>query len=383
MLTARLFYFLYFAGLSSWIPYLTIHYQDRGMTGTQVGILTALLRIVTMFAAPLWSALADATRRHKALLLIATAGAPVSILVMSQAQTFAGLLLATFFYAACMAPILPIVDSTVLLKLGPNKQTYGRMRMLGSLSPALMGPLVSTLVGRAGLSMSAYSFMICFVLVFLLLTRFEVRTDNLGTAFHTGLGRLLKNRRFGSFLLVAFLGMAGYAAIITYLYVRLEELGASPTLIGFALTVGTIGELPFLFFSANLLKRFGARGTLICSLVAISTMLLGFSMVKAPWILLVLQLLHGTAFSGLVISGVAYAAEIAPPGLSTTAQGIFSAVYGGLALAVGAFTSSVVREHWGSPLMFLVASGAALSGLIILLATNARGQAVSQQTKPV
>ncbi|MCD6286540.1 MAG: MFS transporter [Anaerolineae bacterium] len=383
MLTARLFYFLFFAGMASLMPYFAMHFQHRGMTGTQVGILTGLLPFVGMITAPLWSALADTTRRHKAVLLLTTGGAALSVAAMTQAETFAGLLVTVFLFAVCLAPIIPIVDSAVLTMLGTRKTAYGRVRLLGPLGPALAGPLVANWVGRWGLNMSFYSFTFCFLLLFLLLTQLKIRVDSLSVSFSRGVRHLLGNAKFGGFLLVAFLGMVGYAAIMTYLYIRMEELGATKTLMGFALTMGTIGELPFLFLSTKLLKRFGARGTLISSLTAMSIMLVGFSLARAPWILLALQLLHGTAFSGMAISGVAYADEVAPAGMSTTAQGIFNAVYGGLALAVGAFTSSVVRDNWGSPVMFRVASASALLGLVIFLATSNRVHLISQELKPI
>ena len=217
----------------------------------------------------------------------------------------------------------------------------------------------------------------------MLLSLLKVRVDDLGVSFGTGLRHLLRNPKFGGFLLVAFLGMVGYAAIMTYLYIRMEELGATKTLMGFTLTMGTVGELPFLFLSSKLLKRFGARGTLICSLAAMSIMLVGFSLAEAPWVLLVLQLLHGTAFAGMAISGVAYADQVAPAGMSTTALGIFNAVYGGLALAVGAFASSIVRDNWGSPVMFRVASASALLGLIIFLTTSRRARMISQEPETI
>lgn len=383
MFKARLFYFLYFAGMSSLMPYLTMHYQHRDMTGTQVGILNALLPVVTMITAPLWSALADATRKHKAVLLFTAGGAALSVVAMAQAETFSELFGTVFLFSVCLAPVLPIVDSAVLTMLGPQRERYGRIRMLASFGPALMGPIVASLVGRWGLQASFYSFVVCFLLVFSLLALLKVQVGNLGVSFSSGLQHLLRNPKFGSFLLVAFLGMVGYAAIMTYLYVRMEELGATNTLMGFALTMGAIGELPFLFLSANLLKRFGTRGTLTCSLVAICIMLVGFSLAKAPWILLVLQLLHGTAFSGMAISGVAYADEIAPSGMSTTAQGIFNAVFGGLAIAVGAFASSIVRDHWGSPAMFRAASVSALCGLAIFVATSSHKRVTTQKPKPI
>ena len=383
MFKARLFYFLYFAGISSLMPYLTLHYQHRDMNGTQVGILTALLPVITMITAPAWSALADATRKHKIVLLFTAGGAALSVVVMAQAETFGGLFATVLLFSICLAPILPIVDSAVLTMLGAHKERYGRVRLLASLGPALMGPLVATLVGRWGLPASFYSFVVCFLLVLLLLARLEIRIGSLGVSFSSGLHHLLRNPKFGSFLLVAFLGMVGYAAIITYLYVRMEELGATNTLMGFALTMGAVGELPFLFLSTDLLKRFGTRGTITSSLVAMCIMLVGFSLAKAPWVLLVLQLLHGTAFSGMAISGVAYADEVAPAGMSTTAQGIFNAVYGGLAIAVGAFTSSIVRDNWGSPVMFRVAATAALLGVIVFLATSSQKQVIAQEPKPI
>jgi len=85
----------------------------------------------------------------------------------------------------------------------------------------------------------------------------------------------------------------------------------------------------------------------------------------------------------MAISGVAYADEVAPAGMSTTAQGIFNAVYGGLAIAVGAFTSSIVRDNWGSPVMFRVAATAALLGVIVFLATSSQKQVIAQEPKPI
>ena len=148
MLRARLFYFLYFAGISSLMPYLTMHYQHRGMNGTQVGILTALLPVITMITAPAWSALADATRKHKAVLLFTAGGAALSAAAMGQAETFAGLFATVFLFSVCLAPIMPIVDSAVLTMLGTQKERYGRVRLLASLGPALMGTIVANLVGR-------------------------------------------------------------------------------------------------------------------------------------------------------------------------------------------------------------------------------------------
>jgi PPP family 3-phenylpropionic acid transporter len=145
--------------------------------------------------------------------------------------------------------------------------------------------------------------------------------------------------------------------------------------------MGTLGEIPFLLASGPLLRRFGTRGTIISGLSAMTLVLLGYALAPTPWVLLGLQLLHGTAFTGMAISGVAYAGEVAPPGMESTAQGLFNAVYGGLAMAVGGMGSSIIREQWGSPVMFGVASASAALGLVVFL--TARQAKTYQQPKEV
>jgi len=48
------FYFLYFAALSSFMPFLVLYYQDLKFTGAQIGLLTGIPPLITLFAAPLW-----------------------------------------------------------------------------------------------------------------------------------------------------------------------------------------------------------------------------------------------------------------------------------------------------------------------------------------
>ena len=61
MRPARAFYFLYYASLAALMPYLAIYFASRGLSGLQIGILTSLYALVTMFGAPFWTEVADAT----------------------------------------------------------------------------------------------------------------------------------------------------------------------------------------------------------------------------------------------------------------------------------------------------------------------------------
>jgi MFS transporter, PPP family, 3-phenylpropionic acid transporter len=366
----RLSYLFFFIAMASSMPYYALIYQERGLTGSQIGILVALPPLMTMVGAPLWTALADATHRHKAVLLFTTGGAFFGMLGIMVTQTFSGLLPVVVFYALCMAPLMSMIDNIVMAKLGERKESFGRQRIVGSAGPAVAGPLLSALVGCFGLRVPFYSTMLSFALLFFLFQGMTIRVERLTSSFVGELRTLLRNSRLRQFLLVVFLGMTGYSAMMVYLFVRLEELGAPTWVLGFGLTLGTAGEIPFLLSSKRLLQRFGVRATLLASLIAIVVVLFGVSLAPTVWLVLLLQLLHGTAFSGMIISGVAYADAVAPPGLGATAQGLFNAVFGGLASAAGAFLSSVMRDQWGSVRMFQLSGSVALLGLVVFVVSG-------------
>jgi PPP family 3-phenylpropionic acid transporter len=164
--------------------------------------------------------------------------------------------------------------------------------------------------------------------------------------------------------------MMGYATKLTFLYARLDELGAAESLMGFALMMGTVGELPLLLASDRLMRKWGANGMLTASLAAMTTMLLAYSWVRAPGWMLAGELLHGLAYSGMCVAGVAYADAMAPPGMAATTQGLFNAVFGGIAIAAGTFLGSLIRDRWGSPAMFRTAGLVALTALVLFVLTN-------------
>ncbi len=67
---------------------------------------------------------------------------------------------------------------------------------------------------------------------------------------------LLANRRWVFFLVVAFVAGIGFALHNNYLAVLLEGMGASKSIVGIAITISIISELPVMFFSNFLLRRF-------------------------------------------------------------------------------------------------------------------------------
>ena len=59
------FNFLIFAAFAFSMPFMVLYYQRAGFTGAQIGLVTGITPLITLLSTPLWTTLADATRRHR------------------------------------------------------------------------------------------------------------------------------------------------------------------------------------------------------------------------------------------------------------------------------------------------------------------------------
>lgn len=368
LLTAKSFYFLYYGAGACLSPFLALYYQSLGFNGGQIGLLASIGPLTTLFAASFWSAAADATRRHRAVLLTAIAGTGFSVALLSVAPSFLSIIPSVIAFSFFAAPVIPLVDATVLAQLGERRDLYGRQRLWGAIGWGVAGPVAGWLVGLYGISAI---FPIYLFLTSLLLATggfLQVIKNETSQPFWKGVRSLFISRRWFLFLLVTFLSGTGLSIINNYLFLYMAELKVTSAVMGLALTVSTISEIPVLFFSGNMLRRWGPRGVLTISLAAYVLRAVGYSAATQPWQAVALQLLHGLTFSALWAAGVNFAGEVAPKGLGATAQGVFSSTLMGLGGISGAFIGGLLLDQLGGAGVFRVSAAIVMAGLLLLLA---------------
>jgi len=151
LLPAKSFYFFYFAAGASLAPFLVLFYRQQGLDEGQIGLLAGMQPLMTLAAASLWGALADSTHQHRLLLRIALVGVILLALALSAMRSFGGLAIVVLAYAFFMAPIIPLVDNSVLELLGDHAARYGRIRLWGAVGWGIAGPVVGRLVDWGGL----------------------------------------------------------------------------------------------------------------------------------------------------------------------------------------------------------------------------------------
>jgi PPP family 3-phenylpropionic acid transporter len=301
--------------------------------------------------------------------LLAGAG---TIMLFPAFKSFAPILLLAVLFNLFFAPIWAFADSATMAMLGDETHLYGRIRLGGTLGYALAVAAAGAIYQRYGLPVLFWISAALLGLAWLLSLKLVHRQAAGRIAMGREVRGLLADRRWLGFLILAFAGGLALAASNNYLLPFLRELGASETTMGLTLTLGTVSEIPVLFFGNRLLRRLTARGLLLAAMVITGARLLAFAAAGTPAHVLLIQLLAGLTFPAMWLAGVAYADQAAPPGMAATAQGLFSAVVFGFGTAVGGFGGGLLLEGLGGRGLYLV-FGAVVLATVALGALIAAG----------
>jgi PPP family 3-phenylpropionic acid transporter len=359
------FYFLYFAALSSLMPFMVLFYQGLGFSGGQIGLLTGIPPLVTLVAAPFWTGLADARRWHKPLMGLGILIAVLVIFLLPSMRGFGIVFLAILLFNTVISPVASLADSGTMTMLGDQRAMYGRVRLGGTIGWGFFAPVAGLLVENFGLKIGFWTFSGLMLINFFVSRKFVHGSHEDGAESPGGIRILLTNRRWISFLFLALLGGIGSFSAASYLFPYMAELGASESTMGWALTISTLTEMPIFLLAHRLVKRFGSYGLLTLTLVLFGLRALLYAMVSSPAMVLIVQAFGGMIFPAMWTAGVSYADENAPAGLKSSAQGLFGAVSFGVGSAVSGLLGGPLLASIGGRGMFLVLGIMILLGLAL------------------
>jgi MFS transporter, PPP family, 3-phenylpropionic acid transporter len=360
------FNFVYYGGFACLAPFIILYYQGLGFSGLQISLILGIAPLVVLFSSPLLTNLADKTLKHKLVMSIGLVIVIATMLIYPFLRTFAPILALVLTFNIFLAPITSFADSATMHMLGAEKELFGRLRLGGTLGWGFSGLVAGALIQRYGLMVSFAGCGLMLFLALLISQGFSFGKPPAAEKPSGDMRILLKSRRWLLFLALAFVGGIAIASISSYYSPYLKELGASDTLIGASLLMGSLSEVPVFFFSDRLIKKFKARDLLTFALLITGLRSLLFAAAGTPILGVLAQLLQGFTYPIFWIAGVSYADEHAPIHLKSTAQGLFGAMTFGFGAAVGCFMGGLLLESIGGRGLFLTYGIVVLLGLAIV-----------------
>ena len=360
---------LFFSAAACVLPFLILYYERLHFSGPQIGLLTGLSPLVTLVSAPLWTNLADATRRHRLVLSLIILTAAVCLAALTLLTNFVPVLLVVILLSACFIPVTSFFDSATMVMLGVagEKELYGRVRLGGTFGYGLMGYVAGLLVQRYDLRLALWSAAGLLLLTLIIAQNLRFGSLKPAPGRRGSVRTLLADRRWLPFLALAFAGGLSTLISTNYLFAYMKELGSSEAAMGLAITLSTVAEVPVFVFGNRLITRFRSYPLLLAAMVITGARLLLFFFAVTPNLVLLLQLVNGLTFPLMWLAGVAYAHEHAPAGLAATAQGLFGAMVYGFGSAVGGFAGGPLFERIGGRATYIV-FGLVILGIVLVVA---------------
>lgn len=362
----RSLYFLCYMAWGALSPFLNIHYRRLGLSGIQIGSLSALTVVVGSISSLFWSGISDIFGLRRVIFLCAIAATIWPVLMLSRAVGYPVIVLWATLLAFLGSPISPLLDSTAVAATSEVTGGYGRLRVWGTAGWAISTILTGEAIRSFSLRWAFYGYILFMSLAFLGALRAPLPGHPRSSGARRALVPFLQQPRFALFLAsVSLLGIT-LGAGSNFLSLYLEDLGATEMMVGLAWTLGAATEIPMMLGSRRLVSRLGSHGLLVLAFVLFSMRWFLLSLVPSPEWALVIQTLHGVSFAAFLVGGVLVTTSFAPPELSTVTLAAFNTVAFGGSSIIGALVGGHIHDTFGLRVLFRILGGVALAGLGVL-----------------
>ncbi len=370
----RLFYFLYYGGVGTSLPYFAAYLRGRGFTGQEIGLVQMLPSLLAPVVALAWATFADHRATPQRALRLATGWAAGAALLLPLARSTWQVAGAILLVSLGDRAVVPLADS-ITLELARERPglSYARIRLFGSLGFIAL----SLAVGRA-LAMRGdrpadllvpVAVALCAAGYALVARRAPPGARHEGRPSARDMLALAKDRRLHLLLAAAALHWAACAPFHLLFGVFVRDLHLSADVTGVGMGIGVAAEIALLLLFPRIERRLSLRALFAIAFLGSAARWALLSRATGAASIAALQSLHGLTF-GLFWGGSTKAlADIVPPRLRATGQALFTAIVFGGGNAVGYALSGVGYDRLGgvAPL-FLAAAGAELLALAVALA---------------
>jgi PPP family 3-phenylpropionic acid transporter len=370
----RLFYFAYYGGVGTFLPYFAPYLRGLGYTGEQIGTVQMIGPLVAVPAAIAWSTAADRLRAPARVLGFATAWAFLAVLFLPAAHAPFAVGAVLLAYSLADRAVVPLVDSVTVEWAAHHPGTaYARIRLFGSVGFAVLSSAVGLVLtwrgDRPGDPIVPLAVVACVGAYAIVARRLSAAPAPPQPPRFREMAGLLRNGPLLALLLVFSIHWGATAPFHLLFGLFVRDLGLPASVTGVGMTVGVAAEVAALLAFPRIGGRFSLRTILAASFTVSALRWFLLARASGAAAVIALQLLHAFTFGLFWAAAMDAMSRAVPSRLRATGQAIFAAVVFGLGNAVGYQLSGVGYDRWhGVGPLFAWAGGVELLALGALLA---------------
>lgn len=356
-------------------PFIPVILKGRGLDPATIGVLAALAAVAATLVVPAWGHLADAiVGRARAFQIGLLIAASLAVgLMLDLPLVVVAAMVASFTVFASL--FIGLADALAVVDLPAPERQYGALRAHASLSFTVGVVAVGFLYSWAGYGAAPAVFLVWACVLLLLVGRIPDRT----TASHLRLSRHEtegeRGGRFGSpgrafavqprlwiVLAVFALAFAGLQGALTFIGIRIVELGGQPSDVAISFGVAALAEIPGLVAAGWLGRRIGLRWLFVASLLLYGLCITSWGILPYAVAINATRAVTGLCNGSLMAARVLMVPRLLPQSLQATGQVLFQAATLGFGTVMGSVIGGVAYSAFGPRFFFLAAGGVAIAG---------------------
>jgi PPP family 3-phenylpropionic acid transporter len=366
-----LFLFLFF-GMGIQLPFLPLWLKDRGLAETDIATILAAQIAIRIVSAPAGAFLADRHGTRRAMIQGGALAAFAAYVLLCFLDGFWLLLMGVVVAGACFSMIVPLAEALAVEGASLHGLDFGRLRLWGTLS-FMAGNVVAGLLLEV-VPVSNVIVMIALAQGTLLVATVWLPPDpsaapggQAATTLRVSDAlRLFAHPAFPLFLAAVSFGQASHAVYYSFGSVHWQALGYSEIVIGLLWLTGGVAEV----------LVFGLAGKPVRILGPVMIILIGTAGGVLRWfvtatdpmlaLLFAVQALHAFSFTLTHFGTVLYIQQFVSQPLRNTAQGLYAALSGGLAMSIATVISGpLYRDYGGGAYLVMAAVSCAAVGFVL------------------
>jgi PPP family 3-phenylpropionic acid transporter len=370
-----IFYAFLTIGNGMQLPFLPLWLHARGLTVAEISLVFAGMTACRIVAVPIVAVIADRYRNRRSLIILCGFLSFLGYLLLGTASEFWQILIVSFFASLFTAPIMTLTEGFGVDGSAAHRLDYGRLRLWASVSF-----LLGNLGGGALLLLMPITSLIYLVAMAQGLSAFVAfllpADPEGGNAHQVGehanvyasVFKLLVPGAFMIFVMAASLGQASHAMLYTFGPVHWDSLGYDKFTIGSFWAISIVAEVTLFSFSNALVNRFGAVMLIVMGIFG-GAIRWGFMAEDFGFgVTAILQTFHAISFAMVHLGTMHYIRQTVPAGLRNSAQGLYAAISGGIALSAAMWLSGLLYgELLGKTYLVMAAISLAALGFALAL----------------
>lgn len=356
---------LYYIPGATFSAYISVYYQSKGMSVSQIGLLSAMGPLLALVMQPAWGMLSDRTGKHMAVLRIALLGAAGGVLCYYRADTFWLFAACILIYGLFNCAIGPIGDAVVLDMARENDLEFSRIRMGGTLAYALAVVFAGVFLRdhpTASFGITAAAWGTMFLLTWFM--RGDVKKYK--TEKKAGVLSCFQNRKILFVLAYACIFQIVLGCYGSFIGVVVTDMGYDNAMIGRLMCVSALSELPVLLCIRFLMRKVKIEYLLLTAGAAM-TVRIWLPLTGSIAFIFLGQALQGMTYMIMYYGCVMFMDQNFPREHRGTGQSLFYMVQSGIASTFSNIAGGWLGERIGLTRTYF------WYGLILLAVTAACG----------